>query len=195
MNLRTLYAHGMAEALNMTPHELYDWERAIKDDGQFSGTRSGPGGGTPATPQNVTLLLLAILGSSTKRNAGRRAKVFGIGATYIPPRGNSRADHYAASCPLTGQNTINDTLAVLLALPAKASDIDRIEFDAEVGAITIWQSFESEGETFTPCHRFATPAADEKEVPPIRTVRILSGKALRAIADAMQSGDDTDETN
>lgn len=195
MNLRTLYAHGMAEALNMTPHELYDWERAVKDDGMFTGTRSGPGGGTPATPQNVTLLLLAILGSLTKRNAGARAKVFGMGASYIQPGNNSRDHHYGESCPLTGQRTIADALAVLLALPAKASDIDRIEFDSEMGVITIWESFELDGEAYAPCYRFATPTADEKDVPPIRTIRILSGKALSTIADAMQSGDDTAENN
>ncbi|KAA0578990.1 hypothetical protein FZ983_16830 [Azospirillum sp. B21] len=181
----------MAAALKMTPHELYDWERAIRDDGQFSGARSGPGGGTPATPENVSLFLIALLGSSTKRNAGRLASVFKIGASYVLPDANSRHDHYKESCPLTGQRTLGDTLTVLLALPKKARDVDRIEVDCDVGTFTIWEKFTLNEQSHTLCHLFALPDADEKEVPPIRTVRILSGDALRAIAEAMTSDEDT----
>ncbi|MFD1623899.1 hypothetical protein [Azospirillum griseum] len=190
MNLRNLYAQGMAEALNMTLHELYDWERAIRDDGQFSGGRSGPGGGTPATPGNVALLLSAILGSPTKRNAGRIAKTLNLGAMYISPNQQSRDAFGEQKCPLTGQSYFGEALTVLLALPQKARDIDRIEVDPDIKTFTIWESYSLDGKIYTPKHRFAFPDADEKEVPPIRTVRILTGKALRAIAEAMAADEE-----
>lgn len=117
-SLKGLSAAYLANELNMTPHSLYERQRALMRAGLIKGKEGwGPGSGVRATPHAVAMLLIAVLAAdslsevveSTKRYAWLRAE--------------------KGVCPITGKKTFGSTLVAILASPALAAKAHTITVD------------------------------------------------------------------
>jgi hypothetical protein len=180
MNMRELYTTGMAASLAMEPYELYEFERSLKITGQFRETRSGLGSGLPAGPHHVGLLLLAVLVSQRATDAGRLADRF----ARLPPI-------MANQCPITRQDCLRDAFTMLLDPEGddKVEHVDRIELDIGVEQATIFSGLKfPDGRAIY--SKFAHRWID-RPPPPLRTVRVLTGDALRAIGRILRGGNET----
>jgi hypothetical protein len=72
VNIRSVFRPLLAD-LDMSESEFNELERAGRAYGLFETGRSGPGGGTPANLKSVTLVLIALMAGTTKRNGARLA--------------------------------------------------------------------------------------------------------------------------
>lgn len=72
VNIRSVFRPLLAD-LDMSVSEFNELERVGRAYGLFETGRSGPGGGTPATLKSVSLVLIALMAGTTKRNGARLA--------------------------------------------------------------------------------------------------------------------------
>ena len=93
----------------VSENELLDVERELRRDGLLKSGRPGPGGGTPATPETIAMLLVALLTTETRRGAGNASKPYGL---LQPMDGGA--------CKLTGASCFVEALATILASPDTA---------------------------------------------------------------------------
>lgn len=109
MKTRVFYRLASSD-FSFSENELYDLERQLRLDGLLKSGRPGPGGGTPATPETIAMLLIALLATDTKRGAGNVSKHYGL---FQPSDGGK--------CGLTGASCFAEALATIIASPESAA--------------------------------------------------------------------------
>ena len=115
MNLRALN-RSLASLIGMPAHELADLERVLRDEGLLEAGKPGPGGGTEATPQTATTLILAILAADSHRKAARSVPTY----LSLPIFGEK-------CCRLTGACTFGDAIRRALESLSIAAGVEKLE--------------------------------------------------------------------
>lgn len=134
------FLHLHAGALGWTPRQAAAVATALghgAPDDAFAASHPGRGGGPDATPYNTALIVLAALAGGPQTQA--RAAAVGLfgtpqeggpddAATIVEPGYDSAAEFAAeVRAVLARSAQFGDILAVLLAQPALAAAVDRIE--------------------------------------------------------------------
>ncbi len=153
--------------------ELLDLERELRRDGLLKSGRPGPGGGTPATPETIAVLLVALLvGIETRRGIGHVSEVFGL----FPLR-------VGGTCQLTGASCFIEALATILASPetgespetGAAAHVIRVEVVRNLNVATI-EYFDGDEVRVS---KFGVNTVD---VPPILSKKTIEGDTLGWLA-------------
>lgn len=106
----------LAGWIGLTPAALYERQRALVRAGLLRPEPGrGPGSGVRATPQSVSMLLIAVLATDSLSEAAEQSKVLANLKSRRKP------------CPLTGQTTFARALAAVFASPETARQIVQIE--------------------------------------------------------------------
>ncbi len=116
MNLRALN-RSLASLIGMPAHELADLERVLRDEGLLEAGKPGPGGGTEATPQTATILILAILAADSHRKAARSVPTYLSLPIFFGEK----------CCRLTGAYTFGDAIRRALESLSIAAGVQQLE--------------------------------------------------------------------
>jgi hypothetical protein len=144
-NLRTIF-RPLLDELGIPETEFWEIERVGRMANLFEAGRTGPGGGTPATPQAVVMIVISLLAGLTKRDGARNAHFYAQ-QKYHGPIDDQDLDRLmegkpshvlteegkrmylpsqpisGESCGLTGATTFGEALTSLLANPLQCSRI------------------------------------------------------------------------
>lgn len=149
MNTRSFYRLA-SDLLGIPNYTLYDFERALRDEGQIEAGKGAPGHGTEANPYNIAKVLIAILATDTKRGAGQLVEEYG----NLPAIGRTGPDIEDISfeagslgeglCAVTGEATFFAAFAKVLSDPEEtATRVRSIILDRRVPHAII--SYSGEG--------------------------------------------------
>jgi hypothetical protein len=110
------YVPVLAGYLSMTPDALYERQRKLVRAGLIVGTAGrGPGSGARVTPPVVSLLVIAVLAADDLADID----------AVVRKLADQRSD--AGRCPLTGNSTFGDALALVFASESIASSVREIK--------------------------------------------------------------------
>ncbi len=168
MNLRALN-RSLASLIGMPAHELADLERVLRDEGLLEAGKPGPGGGTEATPQTATTLILAILAADSHRKAARSVPTY----LSLPIFGEK-------CCRFTGACTFGDAIRRALESPSIAEGVQQLEVfrNEDIAFIDYKRPDGDGGDT-----RFGEGIETEKLHLSVRAQ--LSGTVIKKIADLL----------
>jgi hypothetical protein len=109
------YAERLATELDLTPAALYERQRQLVRLGLISTpSKTGPGAGVRATPDNVAMLLLSCMASdSLSEIATRIMKI-------------ARLRSQTGKCPLTQATNFGGALKAILSNPATAARVSSV---------------------------------------------------------------------
>ncbi|MFW2404689.1 MAG: hypothetical protein ACN4GT_07965 [Gammaproteobacteria bacterium] len=109
MKLKDFYGRFGERLLGTSAPDLYELQRELQHLPGFPHGRPGPGGGAEATPEAVTLILVATLAGGPRRRTQQTTP-----ATLDLP---THADHSTpepAACGLTSQTRFGDAMRAIL---------------------------------------------------------------------------------
>jgi hypothetical protein len=183
--------HFHAESLGLKPVQGIELSKILASDPQteLRAVRPGPGGGAKATPYNTTKFILAVLsgGPQTSANAVVSAAyvlpVQGTdsGAAEMVESSGRFIESPVAVCRITGAPAFGMAVQKILASPALADKIQRIDFVRGCSDATI--VFRDGQE-----QRFVTLYDEQHPPTGLRVVASIDGALLAEIARDIDMG-------
>jgi hypothetical protein len=124
------YVPRLAKLLGMTPDSLYERVRALVREGLLTPEAGrGPGSGVRATPETVTLLLIAGLAADSLSDVGKSTREF----AELPSRAFDRSFTRSRKmrCPLTGASRFRDALVKIISDPQMAERVQHVNIQRD----------------------------------------------------------------
>lgn len=171
----------VAGIIGCSASALYERQRALVRAGVFPEAERGRGKGLPATPENVAVLILAILATDSISETDERVAEL---ARLPIDRSNQR-------CPVTEKSNLLDVLAETLSKPDLAKQVEYILVARSRGAAMIaWMNGRPGVTFFGSMYAFQSifnPDTSKSDVPIFDVEAKLYGPALSRIAAELEA--------